>query len=113
MRGAPIAQQHAPPRRTWRQVNRSVGEFPRAEHPEVVLTEQGVEHTAQQLRIRARRAVLLGLTIAAAALLSLSIPFRIMAQTYGNALFATLLLFVGLAIEHFRLKRAGRNVLSG
>jgi glycosyl transferase family 87 len=60
------------------------------------------------------RAMLLGLTIAGVALLSLSIPFRIMAQTYGNTLCATLLLFVGLAIELFRLKRAaGRNVLSG
>jgi hypothetical protein len=42
----------------------------------------------------------------AVALLALSIPFRVMAQTYGNALFATLLLFAGLAIELWRLKRA-------
>jgi hypothetical protein len=60
-----------------------------------------------------RRAGLLGLTISAVALVSLSIPLRIPAQTYGNTLFATFLLFVGLAIELFRLKRAGRNVLSG
>lgn len=60
-----------------------------------------------------RCAGLLGLTLSAVALLSLSIPLRIPAQTYGNTLFATLLLFVGLAIELFRLKRAGRDVLSG
>jgi hypothetical protein len=42
----------------------------------------------------------------AIALLALSIPFRVLAQTYGNALFATLLLFAGLAIELWRLKRA-------
>jgi hypothetical protein len=41
----------------------------------------------------------------AVALLALSIPFRVMAQTYGNALFATLLLFTGLTIELWRLKR--------
>jgi hypothetical protein len=41
----------------------------------------------------------------AVVLLALSIPFRVMAQTYGNALFATLLLFAGLAIELWRLKR--------
>jgi hypothetical protein len=45
--------------------------------------------------------------LAAIVLLALSIPFRVMAQTYGNALFATLLFFVGLAIELWRLKRAG------
>jgi glycosyl transferase family 87 len=60
-----------------------------------------------------RRAGLLGLTISAIALLSLSIPLRIPAQTYGNTLVATLLLFVGLAIELFRLKQAGRNIPSG
>jgi Glycosyltransferase family 87 len=42
----------------------------------------------------------------AVGLLALSIPFRVMAQTYGNALFATLLLFTGLTIELWRLKRA-------
>jgi hypothetical protein len=51
------------------------------------------------------RAVLAGCAAVAIALLSLSIPFRLMAQTYGNALFATLLLFAGLAIELWRLKR--------
>jgi hypothetical protein len=45
--------------------------------------------------------------LAAIVLLALSIPFRVMAQTYGSALFAALLFFVGLAIELWRLKRAG------
>jgi hypothetical protein len=51
--------------------------------------------------------LLLGCVIAAVALLALSIPFRVMAQVYGNALLATWLLFVGLATELWRLKRAG------
>jgi hypothetical protein len=51
--------------------------------------------------------LLLGCGIAAVLLLALSIPFRIMAQVYGNALFATFFLFVGLATELWRLKRAG------
>jgi len=38
-------------------------------------------------------------------LLALSIPFRVTAQTYGNALFATLLLFAGLSVELWRIKR--------
>jgi hypothetical protein len=59
------------------------------------------------------RAMLLALAIAAVALLSLSIPLRIPAQTYGSTLLATLLLFGGLAIELFRLERAGRTVLPG
>jgi hypothetical protein len=41
------------------------------------------------------------------ALLALSIPFRVLAQAYGNALLATLLLFAGLAIELWRVKRPG------
>jgi hypothetical protein len=53
---------------------------------------------------------LLGCVMAAMVLLALAIPFRVMAQTYGNALFATLLLFVGLAIELWRLKRAGSDL---
>jgi hypothetical protein len=52
------------------------------------------------------RGVLLGCGALAVALLALSIPFRVMAQTYGNALFATLLLFAGLAIELWGVKRA-------
>jgi hypothetical protein len=55
------------------------------------------------------RVVLPGLTSAAVALLALSIPFRVMAQTYGNTLGAALLLFVALAIELARVKRNGRN----
>ncbi len=42
---------------------------------------------------------------AAVLLLAVSIPFRVGAQTYGNALFATLFLFAGLAFELSRLKR--------
>ena len=41
----------------------------------------------------------------AIALLALSIPFRVTAQVYGNALFAALLLFVGLTVELWRVKR--------
>jgi hypothetical protein len=39
-------------------------------------------------------------------LLALSIPFRVAAQVYGNALFATLLLFAGLTLELWRVKGA-------
>jgi Glycosyltransferase family 87 len=42
---------------------------------------------------------------AAVVLLALSIPLRVPAQIYGNALFATLLLFSGLSVELWRLKR--------
>ena len=42
---------------------------------------------------------------AAVLLLGFSIPFRVGAQTYGNALFATLFLFAGLAFELSQLKR--------
>src|SRR5947199_4338320 len=55
--------------------------------------------TAERLvRQSASRLLLLVCSGTAVALLALSIPFRVMAQTYGNALFATLLLFVGLAL---------------
>jgi len=54
---------------------------------------------------RPSRATLLGLTIAAIALLSLSVPFRSRAQTYGNTLATTLLLFLALAIELWRMKK--------
>jgi hypothetical protein len=50
--------------------------------------------------------ILAACTASSLALLALSIPFRVMAQTYGNALFATLLLFTGLLVELWRLKRA-------
>ena len=43
--------------------------------------------------------------VAAVALLSLTIPMPRGAQTYGNTFFATLLLFVGLAVELWRIKK--------
>ncbi|MFZ1218070.1 MAG: hypothetical protein WAO00_02200, partial [Chthoniobacterales bacterium] len=52
-----------------------------------------------------RHAGLLVCAGTAIVLLSLSIPLRVMAQTYGNAFFATVLLFAGLALELWRLKR--------
>jgi hypothetical protein len=55
------------------------------------------------------RVVLAGFSGAAVVLLALSIPLRVTAQTYGNALFATLLLFVGLAVELWRLKRVAAS----
>ena len=61
----------------------------------------------QRLVAKSASRMLRGCAIAAVLLLALSIPFRVMAQTYGNALLATFLLFVGLAIELWRLKRAG------
>ena len=53
------------------------------------------------------RPILLACSGTAVALLALSIPFRVGAQAYGNALFATLLFFAGLGIELWRRKRAG------
>src|SRR2546421_2777139 len=50
------------------------------------------------------RSILAAFSGAAVLLLALSLPFRIMAQTYGNTLFATLLLFAGLALELWRAK---------
>jgi len=61
---------------------------------------------AQRIVTRPTKSATLAVcAISAVALLALSIPFRVMAQTYGNALFATLLLFAGLTIELWRLKR--------
>jgi hypothetical protein len=51
------------------------------------------------------RVVLAACAGSALVLLALSIPFRVAAQTYGNALFATLLLFAGLSVELWRIKR--------
>jgi Protein of unknown function (DUF2029). len=51
--------------------------------------------------------VLLVCSGAAVALLALAIPFRVTAQAYGNALFATLLLFAGLGFELWRRKGPG------
>ena len=52
------------------------------------------------------RVVLASLSGAAVILLALTIPWRVAAQTYGNTLFAALLLFAGLSVELWRLKRA-------
>jgi len=52
---------------------------------------------------------LLVFSVTAVLLLALTAPFRITAQVYGNTLFTALLLFVGLAIELWRLKRAGAS----
>ena len=60
-----------------------------------------------------RSPLLISCAVAAVGLLALSIPFRVMAQVYGNALFATLLLFAGLATELWRLKRAGTGAATG
>ncbi|MEY2483314.1 MAG: hypothetical protein QOK24_1842 [Verrucomicrobiota bacterium] len=54
----------------------------------------------------AARTALPACAIVAAILLVLLLPARVMAQTYGSILFATLLLFIGLALELWRLKRA-------
>ncbi|HEY8650366.1 MAG TPA: hypothetical protein VIL70_05580, partial [Chthoniobacterales bacterium] len=42
---------------------------------------------------------LLAFTVSALALLALTIPSPKLAQTYGNVFFASLLLFIGLALE--------------
>lgn len=52
------------------------------------------------------RGLLIAFSASAVALLALSAPFRIAAQVYGNTLFATVLLFAGLSIELWRMKRA-------
>ncbi|MEY2498180.1 MAG: hypothetical protein QOD12_1736 [Verrucomicrobiota bacterium] len=54
---------------------------------------------------RASRALLI-LAGVAVALLALSLPFQVPAQIYGNTFLATLLLFIGLALELWSLKRA-------
>ena len=56
-----------------------------------------------------RHLELLICTGTAIALLSLSIPFRVMAQTYGNTFFAATFLFVGLALELWNLGRNARG----
>lgn len=65
--------------------------------------------TVHRLVTGAGSRALLGCSVAAVFLLALSIPFRVAAQVYGNALFATILLFVGLGIELWRVKRATRG----
>ncbi len=56
---------------------------------------------------------LLRWTVASLALLAATIPNPRTAQIYGSVFFATLLLFVGLANELWRWKRAGTGGVSG
>ena len=67
-------------------------------YPLTVVVQRLVNHPGSQV-------VLATFSGAAVVVLALAIPFRIGAQTYGNTLFATLLLFAGLAVELWRLKR--------
>jgi hypothetical protein len=53
---------------------------------------------------------LLWWSVPAVAILALALPFPRGAQLYGNTFFATLLLFLGLAVELFRCKRQRRQV---
>ena len=53
---------------------------------------------------------LLWWSVPAVAILALALPFPRGAQLYGNTFFATLLLFLGLAVELFRCKRQSRQV---
>ena len=49
--------------------------------------------------------ILLWSCVIAVLLLALSLPFRVVADAYGNAFGAALILFAGLAIELWRIKR--------
>ncbi len=53
---------------------------------------------------------LLWWSVPAVAILALALPFPRGAQLYGNTFFATLLLFLALAVELFRCKRQSRQV---
>jgi len=53
---------------------------------------------------------LLWWSVPAVAILALALPFPRGAQLYGNTFFATLLLFLGLAVELLRCKRQSRQV---
>jgi len=53
---------------------------------------------------------LLWWTVPAVAILALALPFPRGAQLYGNTFFATLLLFLALAVELLRCKRQSRQV---
>ena len=64
-------------------------------YPVAVVVYRLMRRPTRSLIICASSAVLL---------LSLTIPFQRIAQAYGNTFFATLLLFVGLAIELWRMK---------
>ena len=67
-------------------------------YPLTVVTARAVNGTASR--------VLIGCAIAAVLLLALSSPFRVVADAYGNAFCAALVLFAGLALELWRIKRA-------
>lgn len=71
-------------------------------YPFTVVTSRVVAGTCSR--------VLLASTIIAIALLALSIPFRVVADAYGNYLATTLLLFTGLALELWRLNRAAPSL---
>lgn len=65
-------------------------------YPFTVITQRLLNHRSTPLLLSAGAAVVL---------LALTIPWRITAQTYGNVFFATLLLFLGLAVELMRMRR--------
>jgi hypothetical protein len=52
---------------------------------------------------------LLWWSVPAVAILALALPFPRGAQLYGNTFFATLLLFLALAVELLRCKRQSRQ----
>ena len=60
---------------------------------------------AHRLMRAPSRTLLIGAAIALA-LLALTIPFQRIAQAYGNTFFATLVLFIALALELWKTKRA-------
>ena len=64
--------------------------------PATVIVHRLMQHPSRRLLICALAALLL---------LALTIPFQRIAQAYGNSFFATLILFVGLALELWRIKR--------
>jgi hypothetical protein len=67
-------------------------------YPLTVVAARAVNGTASR--------TLIGCAVAAVLALALSLPFRVVADAYGNAFCATLLLFAGLALELLRVKRA-------
>lgn len=67
-------------------------------YPLTVVAARAVNGTASR--------TLIGCAIAAVVSLALSLPFRVVADAYGNAFSAALLLFAGLAFELWRVKRA-------
>ena len=73
-------------------------------YPLTVVTARAVNGTASR--------VVIGCAVAAVLLLALSIPFRVVADAYGNAFCATLVLFAGLALELWRIKRGSVETLT-